>query len=285
MYFPSALFVVLKWGAFVFLLNISLIYQTKADEPELRVAVLADKVDEAPALLAMLNKNGFDAVQIAQKDLDEMISAIEADENPLNAYDAVIMYIHSVLKPDVEQAIISYTQSGGRMLVVHHGLASAKCRNPDYMEFLGMKIDTSPDSNRRWLVTAEIPHVMVNLAPGHFITTEGIDYGEEKIEYVSPDREELRGEFASFSLPNTEIFHNQMFTDGREKTVLFGYRWENPDTGNVMMEDTSGWTKPVGEGLLIYLQAGHADHDFENPNYGQVIRNALVWEADEQEAE
>ena len=264
-----------------FLLSLCVLPQVKADEPGQRVAVLADKVDEMPALLAMLNENGFDAVQIAQKDLDEAISAVETDENPLNAYDAVIMYIHSVLKPDIEQAIISYTQSGGRMLVVHHGLASAKCRNPVYMEFLGMKIDTSPDSDRRWLVTDEIPHVMVNLAPDHFITTEGIEYDEEKIEYVSPDREELRGEFESFSLPNTEIFHNQMFTDGRDKTILFGYRWENPNTGIVVMEDTSGWTKPVGDGLLIYLQAGHANHDFENENYGQVIRNALLWEPEE----
>ena len=76
----------------------------------------------------------------------------------------------------------------------------------------------------------------------------------------------------------TEVFLNQHFTDGREKTVLFGFQIADPDTGVVHMQDRAGWYKAVGAGLVFYLQPGHAASDFQNPNFAQIVLNCLQWQ-------
>ena len=77
-------------------------------------------------------------------------------------------------------------------------------------------------------------------------------------------------------LPDTELFLNQMFTDGRRKTVLFGMK--GVIAGKTYMQDRAAWTMPTGTGLVFYFQPGHFARDFQNRTYAQILLNAVEWQ-------
>ncbi len=232
-----------------------------------RVVIVADKEGELPALAAALEKRGgYEVESLAQKRV----------EGGFGGCAAVVMYVHRPIILAVEKALLDYARGGGRLLVLHHGIASAKWKNPAWLEFVGIHMAPRKDPERPWRVYPNVTHTIVNLAPGHYVTSHKVRYDRE-VDYVSPDSEKRRGRFPALDLPDTEIFCNQQHTDGDVKTVLLGYRYENPP-GKAEMEDTSGWMKPTGKGWLFYLQPGHAEHDFKNPNFVQIILNCLDWQ-------
>lgn len=246
----------------------------QADKLGPRILILADGADELSILAEQLADEGYRVRRIGQQDFAEL----------LDGYAAVIVYVHKPLLPPVETALIEYAHGGGRLVVLHHALASAKRANPKWLEFLGVSMAPHNAQQYPWKVSGGLTFTMVNLAPRHYITTHNVSYNKA-VEYRSPDREELRGRFPAFELHNTEIFHNQRHTDGKRKTILFGYLNETladaSHTGTMpTMEDTAGWYKHTGKGLTFYLQPGHAESDFRNMNFMNIILNCLNWSGD-----
>jgi len=236
-----------------------------------KVLFLSDEKGELPVLTELLADNGY-AVSEATQGMPPKLAE----------FDAVVVYIHEQLTEPVETALIDYARGGGRLLLLHHAIASAKRRSPKWLEFLGIAIFPRDHPRHPWLVSAEVTHTMVNLAPGHWITTNGMDY-DRTVEYHSKTRAKYRGRFKAFDLPNTEVFHNQRFTDGEAKTILFGYRLTGEAAAalpsNVpACEETSGWLKRTGRGMVVYLQAGHAAHDFENARFARAVLNCLEYD-------
>lgn len=243
----------------------------QAAEGAPRLLILADAADDLPTLAARLEAEGYEVDRSDQTGV----------KPPLVRCQSVIVYVHKPLLTPVERALIDYAQGGGRLLVLHHGIASAKWGNPKWLDFLGVAMAPREAAEYPWCVSNDVTFTMVNLAPGHFITTHNIEY-DKTVDYRSPDRAELRGEFPAFDLPHTELYHHHRFTDGREKTILFGYRLDAPlpadaPPGVATMEDTAGWLKRTGKGWTFYFQPGHAQSDFEKPAFMQVILNCLVW--------
>ena len=68
------------------------------------------------------------------------------------------------------------------------------------------------------------------------------------------------------------------FRDGREKTVLFGFKFFDDRNGQLFMQDRAGWFKKYGKGEVVYFMPGHSASDFENANISQMILNAINWE-------
>ena len=194
----------------------------------------------------------------------------------LAPYDAVVMYIHQVMEPSVEQALIRYTLQGGRLVVLHHGLASGKIHNPDWMKFTGMHIAPKDAPQNAWRVVGQVTHTLVNLNPAHYITSHRITYSDT-IEYQPSEALSSPGLYPSLALPNTEMFLNQHVTDGREKIILFGSHCIDPDTGQPIMQDRGGWCKPAGHGWICYLQPGHDEADFRHTTFVQIILNCITW--------
>ncbi len=54
-----------------------------------------------------------------------------------------------------------------------------------------------------------------------------------------------------------------------------GFKWQDPKTGKVWMQDRAGWYKKAQKGWIIYLQPGHSVTDFENSTYIQIVLNSL----------
>lgn len=237
------------------------------DNPALELMIIADDWPPMRALAASLSALGPVVAHAAEEE------NAPADLAP---YVAVVMYIHRPMDVKVEQALIRYTLQGGRLIILHHGLASAKLKNPGWLNFTGLHIAPKDAPANAWRVIAHITHTLVNLNPRHYITSHRVIY-PRTIRYQPSETLSLPGDYPALDFADTEMFVNQHFTDGREKTVLFGSYGVDPETNAPVMQDRGGWYKPAGDGWIFYLQPGHSTADFQNVTYGQIILNCMTW--------
>jgi len=184
---------------------------------------------------------------------------------------AIFMYVHQKLDDDIEASLISYAENGGRLIVLHHGLASGRMKNKRWMEFLGVRIEPREAPIHAWDVI-RCDFQLVQLNSRSPITTRGVHY-PSTTSYTSSDEPSAEREFPVLTLPQTELFWNQLFTDGRRKTVLFGMK--GSVGGKTYMQDRAGWMMPVGRGHVLYFMPGHWPRDFENQGYAQILLNAV----------
>jgi len=237
-----------------------------------KVLIVHDELPQMEVLSAILQqKGGFEVTVVEQSALPEDWSG----------YRAVIGYIHRVLEVPAEKAIIAYTDNGGRYVALHHSISSKKASNEFYFDFLGMQLD-NPKSAKDPVVPGKgygwrhETLTLVNLNTAHFITNNGVNWAEE-ILYTSSDRPGVEALYPSISLHESEVYMNHKFTDGREKTVLCGFKYLDDRNGQLFMQDRAVWTKPYGEGEVVYLMPGHSAADFENSSFSQMILNAINW--------
>lgn len=231
-----------------------------------KIMIIADEWPQMDAMAARLDEYADYDIQKAEQD------QIDFD---LSEFDIVFMYIHKPIILDVERAFIDFTNAGGSLIVLHHGIASSKMQNPSWLDFLGIELFPRDHQKFPWGVIAQTTHTMVNLYPGHFITSNGIKY-DKTIPFQSENDTIFHGKYQAFDLTDTEIFLNQRLKDDQIK-VLFGFK---SDEGS-RMQPTSGWYKQSGKGRIFYYQAGHSVADFENPNFIRVILNTLEWQPDQ----
>lgn len=237
------------------------------------VLLVADHMGELPTLTSLLEKNGYNVTFRPQKEI----------ETPLTSYAAVFVYVHQILTPRAETALVDYAKEGGRLIVIHHGLASAKANNPKWLDLLGVKFYSRNDEKYPWCVTEPTTFCMVNLKPDHYITSHKIQY-DKTVEYTSQDRADLTGTFPAFDIPHTEVYHNMRSTDGDTKVILFGSKFEaakdDPDAAKKpAMEETGGWYKPAERGWVFYFQPGHSEADYRNPTFAQILLNTVSWKS------
>ncbi len=195
----------------------------------------------------------------------------------LSPYTAAIMYVHGRFDPAIEKALISFAKKGKRLIVLHHGISSAKRKNEEWLPFLGVHLapDDDPKFPYKWI--HDVDFHLVNLQPNHYITSNKVTY-PKTVHYRSSDLPSVKIPFPAIEFKNSEIFLNYQFTDGREKNVLFGFLFEHPATGKIYMQDRAGWYKPAGKGWVFSFQPGHATSDFEKRNFCQIMMNCLTWQ-------
>ena len=238
---------------------------TVSNRCEDKVLIVADQ--SAPmGILSTQLSDSYPCTYVAQDKLQEDISN----------YTAVFMYIHDKMTARTEQILINYTEKGGKLVILHHGIASARVNNPDWLKMTGIYISPRNDKKYPWKVIPETSHFMVNLNPDHFITSHKVVYDCE-ILYKSSDQPSMPVKMKALEFKNTEVFLNQHFTDGREKTLLFGFYCKDPKTGKEYHQDRCGWYKKWKKGWIFYYQPGHAPTDFQHPSYIQIIKNTLQW--------
>lgn len=231
------------------------------------VLIVADEWPQMEVLGGYLHDKG--GYEIEKAEQDEM----PAD---LSGYDGVFEFVHGDLKNEPARALMDYAEKGGRLIVVHHGISSAKKKTKGWLPFLGIELDIAKGAEHRYSYMHGASFSFVNLNPNHYITSNNVNYRTE-IEYQSSDQPSKPSKSPAIEFVNSEVFLNHQFTDGREKTVLFGFRYEDPKTGKVYMQDRSGWIKRVGRGYAFYFHPGHTVSDFEKPNYCQILLNCLTW--------
>ena len=229
------------------------------------VYLVHDEVEPMEVLAGALRAAGYEVF------VDEQ--AAFTDRLTETTPRAVFMYVHGDVEPDIESDLIKYANDGGRLIILHHGLASAKVRSRHWLPFAGIAILPRDHPTHPWRVLRGKVRV-VNLQPGHYVTTHNIDY-PELILYRPSDEPSTAQSLDGFTLADTEMFLNQHFTDGRRKTVLLGAQVEVD--GETYAQDRAGWLMPAGQGHVFYFQQGHRAEDYKNPTFLQILLNAVSW--------
>lgn len=239
--------------------------QTKDSDSgkQINILIVADQWPQMDLLAERLTKHHNCLIQKSEED------QVDPD---LSGFDFVIVYVHEILPADTESALISYASDGGSLIVLHHSIASAKMNNPKWLDFLGIELFPRDHKQYPWGVLNDTTHTIVNLCPGHFLTSNGMKY-ERSITFHSEYDTIYQGVYESFELHHTEIFLNQRYV-GDQHNILFGFSTENGSR----MQPTGGWYKKAGKGRVFYYQAGHSVSDFENQNFLQILLNTLQWQ-------
>jgi hypothetical protein len=206
---------------------------------------------------------------------------VHDEEEPMRALAAGLEKAHAMKPALMDQKDWSgdalnkaHAETGGRLVVLHHGIASAKNANPRWLALAGIRMLPRDDPAHPWKVLRGTYH-LVNLNPRHYVTTNRVRYPVE-VRYTPSDAPAAEQLLPALEFPDTEIFLNQLITDGREKTILFGFQTEVD--GKKYVQDRGGWFKKTGAGHLFYFQPGHFARDFTSA-YIQIIANAIEWNA------
>ncbi len=189
----------------------------------------------------------------------------------LAVYPVVMVYIHKDIVAAAENAFIAYAKGGGKLILLHHSISSGKRKNESWFPFLNIALPTSDFAAGGYKYFDPANFAVVNLAPGKFITTHKVSY-PEKVEFEAEGF--AHGEYPGFSLDDTEIYLNHVFSGAR--TLLLGIKYVEKLSGRTYMQPTAGWTRPAGKGTVMYFMPGHKASDFDNPTYAQILANAVV---------
>lgn len=222
------------------------------DEPE-PMEVLADAFEK---------KAGFTVVSVKQQKLPD----------DLSEFAAVFNFVHRPMTPRAEQLCIEYACNGGRHVLLHHAISSSKRQNPKLLAELKSEVPPGRKPANGFYVERGTL-TFINLAPKHFITSNGITY-PAKTNFSDAAGQPVEHE--SFSFDNTEIFLNLKFQPCPERTTLYGITFRDAD-GKSFAQHAGGWVMRTGKGYSFYFQAGHEARDFANPIYQQVLVNCVLW--------
>ncbi|NLP09484.1 ThuA domain-containing protein [bacterium] len=231
-----------------------------ATEP---VLIIKDELPQMQVLADFLIKRG--GLEVELTDPDKM--PVE-----LSSYRAVILYIHRRLLEPTEVAMIRYARQGGRLIVLHHSISSAKRANRHWFDFLNIRLPNAPLEKGGYAYRDPVTVQMINLAPDHYITRHDLAWPETAV-YDS-----LSTPVPAVTLTHTEVYLNHTFTEEKEKQVLCGFKYFDQASGRWYQQARSAWLQKTGQGYLFYFMFGHKNNDFENPVIAQLLLNSLTWQ-------
>lgn len=142
------------------------------------------------------------------------IEKVEQDKMPkdLSGYDGVFQFVHGMLKDDAAQALMDYAENGGRLIVLHHGISTAKKKTRGWLSFLGIELDRNKKEAKyyyEWIHGVTL--ILANVNPNHYITSHGVSY-RKTIEYQPSDEPSTPIKAPVIEFENTEVFLNHQFT-------------------------------------------------------------------------
>ncbi|MFC2126131.1 ThuA domain-containing protein [Bacteroidota bacterium] len=237
-----------------------------------KVLIIQDELEQMEVLSTFLHEND-EGVKIDIVDQDHLPGKI-------SKYNVVILYLHFKLFETTEKKVIEFTKNGGRLIVLHHSISSGKAKNPDFFPFLGIQLDGTDKSNDPELPGAGyawregVTFTLVNLNPEHFVTTNQVEWGE-KIYYIPSNPGLHATAYPTISLPDSEVYLNHKFIPGDDKVILMGLKFYDIRNDQLFMQDRASWYKSSGKGDIFYFMPGHSSLEFHNPNFSQMILNAI----------
>ena len=194
--------------------------------------------DEFPAMRVIANKVKSEA---------EIESRLVAQTNlprKLDAFDTVIVYIHGDISEQAESTLINYTEAGGKLLVLHHSISSAKRKNAHWFDFLGVNLPEGDVTNGGYKWIEGVTWQLVNVNPDHFIVTNRVNY-PDRIAYTETNSPEGKRMLPGFTLEDSEVYLNHVWT--APHTPLMGLKYTDAVSGKTYMQSTAGWIKPAAK--------------------------------------
>jgi uncharacterized repeat protein (TIGR01451 family) len=223
----------------------------------------------------------------------------------LQNYDVLLYFRHNQIPQGNQDAIRDYVDGGGGLVGLHHAIYNDQNAKDTLIDLIGGELPFGVSPNNGLAYDNESNH-MINVNLGHFVSTFGVQtLITQTVDYTSPlglpnanlDNAADRGYYSFRIEADDELYLANQFNPG----VTFG-RGVNeinrlfandhfmagspyPNNGH---HDTWGWTRLYDQdgddqvGRIVYLQPGETnDRTLAHPSYRQVIKNAVIWSANQ----
>lgn len=168
------------------------------------------------------------------------------------AYDVLVLYTYNrSISEQAKSDLVNWLASGKGLVVLHHAIATY----PDWPEY--------------WKILGARYYLKSNVVDGVFKPRSAFKEGMHfKIHVAAPNHPVTRG------VQDFEI-HDETYK-------LFDVYDEcHPllTTDEPRSNPVIAWAKTYKKARVVYLQSGHDHFAYENPNYQQILRQALRWTA------
>lgn len=165
-------------------------------------------------------------------------------------FDAVVLYdMVQPISAEQKKRYVELIQGGTGLVALHHSLASFQDW-PEYEQMIGGKFflakhleDGAEKPPSGYQHDVDIPVEIA--APEHFITRGLKDF----------------------------TIHDETYSRFRVHPAAYPLL----KTKHSLSGPVIGWTQPYGRARVVYLQLGHDDGAYSNPNYRQLVARAIRW--------
>lgn len=176
-----------------------------------------------------------------------------------------------VPSPEVKANFEALLKQGKPMVFFHHSLASWVHTWPEYIEVMGGACDWG-----REIITRGVRH-----------PRSGYHQNTEQTITVVADHPITRGLGPSFQLTD-ESYTCPMFEDS--VIPLLRTSWQPPDkefhdrhlNPDWPFSNLFAWVKTAENSPIVYIQGGHDASAWQDPDFIQLMRNAITWAASEE---
>src|SRR5262245_36017316 len=168
------------------------------------------------------------------------------------AFDVLVAYdMHQEITEEAKADVVARLKEGKGLVVLHHAIASYQ-HWPEYWKIIGARYylqKTTVDGVEK--ARSAYKHGM------HFT-----------IHVADPNHPVTKG-VKDFEIHDETYKWFDVFADCHPLLTT-----EEPESNKVI-----GWTKTYEAARVVYLQSGHDHFAYENPNYQQILRQAIRWTA------
>jgi type 1 glutamine amidotransferase len=167
-------------------------------------------------------------------------------------YDVLVAYdMHQEISEEAKADFLARLKEGKGLVVLHHAIASYQGW-PEYRKIIGARYYLEPttvEGVRKARSTYKHGmHFTVHVVDSNHPVTKGIK---------------------DFEI-HDETYN--LFDVAKDVHPLL--TTEEPESNKVI-----GWAKTYGPARVVYLQSGHDHFAYENPNYQQLLKQAIEWAA------
>jgi len=228
-------------------------------------APAAEPLKELPAKIRVLLVTGghdFEHEPFFQVFKDNPDITYEAVEHPnaharlateaAKAYDVLVLYdMHQEITEEAKADFVARLKEGKGLVVLHHAIASYQ-EWPEYRKIIGAR---------------------------YYLKKMVVD-GVEKARSAYKHGMRFTIHIADPTHPVTRGLQDYPIVDET-------YKWFDvaPECHALLTTDEPesnkiiGWAKTYEEARVVYMQSGHDHTAYENPNYRQILRQAIRWTA------
>jgi len=171
---------------------------------------------------------------------------------PAKGWDVLVTYdMHQEITDDAKADFLARLRDGKGLVVLHHAIASYQ-QWPEYSKIIGAryyleKMTVNGVEKARSTYQHGMHFTVHVVDPGHPVTRGVKDF-------------EIHDETYNLFDVAQDV-HPLLTTDEPESNKLIG------------------WAKTYGPARVVYLQSGHDHFAYENPNYQQLLKQAIRWAA------
>ncbi|MDN3670719.1 ThuA domain-containing protein [Echinicola jeungdonensis] len=224
--------------------------QSVDKEKQLDVLIVTDdRKFNREAFFAMFDS--FDNIQWCEISQSEVLNLFGSDS--IKYYDALVFYDmpeNVVLSEEQKENMLRFFEEGASAVFLHHSLLSYR-EWDKFSDIIGGRYYNktpliTPDGDTIQSAFQHDVHYKVHIADKEHPVTRGMD---------------------DFKILD-ETYKNYVVNSDVEVLLTT----DHPSSGTVI-----GWVNTYGNSQIVYLINGHSESAYDNPDYRQLLHNAINW--------